>query len=316
MKRDLLTLKDFNGDELTQLIERAKTFKDLVRKNACPKILTGKVLGLIFEKSSTRTRVSFEVAVHHLGGSAIYLNQEMSQLGRGETYADTARVLSRYLDGLVLRTYSQTALVELAKYAMVPVINGLTDEHHPCQLVADLLTILEHKGTLKNVIVSYVGDGNNMAHSWIQAAELLGFTLKIATPPGYGVQPEFAAVAKACKKITLTEDPKEAVQGSDVVNTDTWFSMGQEVSDEKRHAFAPFQVNTGLMALAKADAIVMHCLPAHRGEEITDDVMDGAQSVVFDEAENRLYAHMAILELLMGTSENCPSATLPKKSGA
>jgi ornithine carbamoyltransferase len=155
-----------------------------------------------------------------------------------------------------------------------------------------------------------------MAHSWIQAAELLGFTLKIATPPGYGVQPEFAAVAKACKKITLTEDPKEAVQGSDVVNTDTWFSMGQEVSDEKRHAFAPFQVNTGLMALAKADAIVMHCLPAHRGEEITDDVMDGAQSVVFDEAENRLYAHMAILELLMGTSENCPSATLPKKSGA
>jgi len=299
MKRDLLTLKDFNGDELTHLIERAKTFKDLVRQNACPKILAGKVLGLIFEKSSTRTRVSFEVAIHHLGGSAIYLNQEMSQLGRGETYADTARVLSRYLNGLVLRTYSQTALVELAKHASVPVINGLTDEHHPCQLLADLLTVLEHKGTLKNVTVSYVGDGNNMAHSWIQAAELLGFTLKIATPPGYGMQPEFVAVAKTCKKITLTEDPKEAVQGADAVNTDTWFSMGQEVSDEKRHAFAPFQVNASLMALAKPDAIAMHYLPAHRGEEITDDVMDGAQSVVFDEAENRLYALMSILEFLI-----------------
>lgn len=298
MKRDLLTLKDFNSDELTRLIERAKTFKDLVRQKACPKILAGKVLGLIFEKSSTRTRVSFEVAIHHLGGSAIYLNQQMSQLGRGETYADTARVLSRYLNGIVLRTYSQTTLVELAKHATVPVINGLTDEHHPCQLVADLLTILERKGTLKNVTVSYVGDGNNMAHSWIQAAELLGFALKIATPPGYGVQPEFAAVAKACK-IVLTEDPKEAVQGSDAINTDTWFSMGQEVSDEKRRAFAPFQVNAELVALAKSDAIVMHCLPAHRGEEITDDVMDGPQSVVFDEAENRLYAHMAILEFLM-----------------
>lgn len=299
MKRDFLTLKDLNGDELTRLIERAKTFKNLVRQNACPKILAGKVLGLIFEKSSTRTRVSFEVAIHHLGGSAIYLNQEMSQLGRGETYADTARVLSRYLSGLVLRTYSQTALVELAKYATVPVINGLTDEHHPCQLVADLLTILERKGTLKNVTVSYVGDGNNMAHSWIQAAELLGFALKIATPPGYGVLPEFAVVARDRKNVTLTLDPAEAVQSSDVVNTDTWFSMGQEVSDEKRRAFAPFQVNAALMALAKPDAIVMHCLPAHRGEEITDEVMDGQQSVVFDEAENRLYAHMAILEFLI-----------------
>lgn len=305
MKRDFLTLKDLSRDELLKLLGRAVVFKKQIKgkkqikDGKCPKPLAGKVLGLIFEKSSTRTRVSFEVAMHHLGGHSIYLNQEMSQLGRGETYADTARVLSRYMNGIVLRTYSQDTLQELASHATVPVINGLTDLHHPCQLVADLLTLTEHKGDVSRLIVSYVGDGNNMAHSWIQAAALLGFDLRIATPQGFTVDDRLRKEAASVRNILLTQDPKQAVKGADAINADTWFSMGQEVSDAKRAAFQPFQINAELLKLAKKDAVVMHCLPAHRGEEITDDVMDGPQSVVFDEAENRLYAHMAILEFLL-----------------
>lgn len=298
MKRDFLTFNDVTAAELHKLVSRAATFKKQVKSGKCPKLLAGKVLGLIFEKSSTRTRVSFEVAMHRLGGYAIYLNQDMSQLGRGETYADTARVLSRYLDVMVLRTYSQKSLEELAKHAAIPVINGLTDEHHPCQLVADLLTLSENGKNLRSCSVAYVGDGNNMAHSWMQAARLLGFDLRIASPKGYEVADFIKKETARCQNIKLTNDAREAVRGVDAVNADTWFSMGQKVSAAKRKAFAPFQVNASLMKSAKKDALVMHCLPAHRGEEITDDVMDGPQSVVFDEAENRLYAHMAILDLL------------------
>jgi ornithine carbamoyltransferase len=299
MKRDFLSFNDVTPAELKKLVARAGVFKKQVKAGKSPKLLNGKVLGLIFEKSSTRTRVSFEVAMHRLGGYAIYLNQDMSQLGRGESYADTARVLSRYLDVIVLRTYSQHSLEELAKYAGIPVINGLTDEHHPCQLVADLLTLSENGKDLRKCSVAYVGDGNNMAHSWMQAARLLGFDLRIASPKGYEVADFAKKEASRCKNILLTNDPKKAAAGADAVNADTWFSMGQKVSAAKRKAFAPFQLNAVLMDLAKKDALAMHCLPAHRGEEITDDVMDGPNSVVFDEAENRLYAHMAILELLV-----------------
>lgn len=298
-KRDFLTFNDVTSKELAGLVNSAHDFKKKIKTGKCPKPLSGKVLGLIFEKSSTRTRVSFEVAMHRLGGTSIYLNQDMSQLGRGETYADTARVLSRYLDGMVLRTYSQKSLEELASFATVPVINGLTDEHHPCQLVADLLTLKENGKDLQKCSVAYVGDGNNMAHSWMQAAKLLGFDLRIASPKGYEVADFIKKETAQCKNILLTNDPKKAVTGADAVNADTWFSMGQKVSTAKRKAFAPFQVNSALMQLAKKDGLAMHCLPAHRGEEITDDVMDGPNSVVFDEAENRLYAHMAILALLM-----------------
>lgn len=299
MKRDFLTLKDVSKDELLHLIKRAHELKKLVKAGKCPKPLSGQVLGLIFEKSSTRTRVSFEVAMHHLGGYAIYLNQQISQLGRGESYADTARVLSRYMNVLLLRTYSHSAVEELARFADVPVINGLTDSFHPCQLIADLLTIFENKNDVQNQTISYVGDGNNMTHSWIQASILLGFPLRVATPKGYEIDKEIAEEAASYSHIQTSHDAVQAVEGCDAINTDTWFSMGQEVSDEKRKAFAPFQVNGELIKKAKKDAIVMHCLPAHRGEEITDEVMDGAQSVVFDEAENRLYAHMAILEFLL-----------------
>lgn len=298
MKRDFLTLRDYTRDEITSLIARAIELKALTKSGKCPKLLAGKTLGLIFEKSSTRTRVSFEVGMYHLGGYSIYLNQSMSQLGRGESYADTARVLSRYVNGVVLRTFSQSHLEELAKFATVPVINGLTDQFHPCQVLADLVTLKECGKNLNTMSVSYVGDGNNMTHSWMMAACQLGFELKVATPQGFEVDPEIKSFASKAN-IKYFIDPVDAVQSVDAINTDTWFSMGQDESDDKRKSFLPYQVNAKLLAKAKSDAVVLHCLPAHRGEEITDDVMDGAQSVVFDQAENRLYAQMAILEFLL-----------------
>jgi ornithine carbamoyltransferase len=298
MKRDFLTLADFSKDELFATVDRACELKELVHAGKAPKSLQGKVLGMVFEKSSTRTMVSFDVGMYHLGGHAVYLNQQMSQLGRGESYADTARVLSRYVNMLIFRTYSHDALVELAKHASVPVINGLTDAFHPCQVVADLATLKQHGKSLKEMVVSYVGDGNNMTHSWMVAAHMLGFELRVATPVGYEVDAKIAQDYHG-DNIKITNDPKEAVKDCDAVNTDTWFSMGQEVSDEKREAFKKFQLNTELLSHAKSDAIVLHCLPAHRGEEITDEVIDGKQSVVFDEAENRLYAQMAIMEKLV-----------------
>lgn len=300
MKKDFLTLKDFTKDELTAVIGRARELKKLVKEGRCPKPLTGKVLALVFEKSSTRTRVSFEVAMYHLGGHAIYLNQSMSQLGRGETYADTSRVLSRYVNAIVFRTFSQANIEELARYADVPVINGLTDSFHPCQLLADLMTIKEKGKDLEKMTVCYVGDGNNMAHSWMMAAALLGFELRVATPEEYGVDAVIRKSLEPASNISYGTDPAWAVRGCDVINTDTWFSMGQKVSEEKRKALRPFQINEALVKRAKKDALVLHCLPAHRGEEITSAVMDGPQSVVFDEAENRTYAQMAVLERLLG----------------
>ncbi|MBI4411081.1 MAG: ornithine carbamoyltransferase [Deltaproteobacteria bacterium] len=302
MKKDILTLKDLSVGEIETLICRALSFK---KGKKFGSLLKGKVLGLIFEKASTRTRVSFEVAMMRLGGQAIYLDCGATQIARGETIADTAQVLSRYLDGIVMRTYAQARLEEMASNASIPVINGLTDLHHPVQILTDLMTIVELKGSrraanLKKCRISYVGDGNNMANSWIHAAMLLGFPLSLACPKGYWPDANLLTAADGFKNIHLTEDPAEAVEGSGVVNTDTWFSMGQEVSDEKRRLFEPYQVNRSLMAQADRKAIVLHCLPAHRGEEITDEVMDGPQSAVFDQAENRVWMQMAILEKLMG----------------
>lgn len=300
MKRDFLKLSDFSKAELTQLVSRALELKFLVKSKKVPKILAGKTLGLVFEKSSTRTWVSFDVGMYHLGGHAVYLNQQISQIGRGESYADTARVLSRYVNGLMFRTFSQDTLSDLAKHATVPVINGLTDLHHPCQVLADLVTLKEKNKDLNTMVVSYVGDGNNMTHSWMEAAAIFGFELRVATPLGYEVDTGFRKELEARKNISLGNDPVSAVKDCEVINTDTWFSMGQEVTEEKHNAFRDFQVNANLLKNARKDALVLHCLPAHRGEEITDDVMDGKNSAVFDQAESRLYAQMALLEKLMG----------------
>lgn len=297
MTRHFLSLCDWTREEIATLIIRAQILKRKAKEGSVPPVLKGKVLGLIFEKSSTRTRVSFEVAMHKLGGGALTLTQETSQLGRGETYEDTARVLSRYLDGIVLRTFEQAKLERMAKCSSVPVINGLSDQSHPCQLLADLMTMTENGKSLSAAKVAWVGDGNNMANSWMEAAVLFGFSLTLACPQGYDL-----SGLKKSASIRLTRDPKEACRGADVINTDTWVSMGQEGTKdlgEKKKLFRPYQVNAGLLKLAKPDAIVLHCLPAHRGEEITDEVIDGAQSRVWDQAENRLYAQMALLEQLL-----------------
>jgi ornithine carbamoyltransferase len=256
---------------------------------------------MIFEKPSTRTQVSFDVAMWELGGHSVSLNAASSQLGRGETYEDTGRVLSRYVHGIMIRTFAQSNCEELARASSVPVINGLTDDHHPCQILTDLFTVQETKKELQKTVVAYVGDGNNMANSWIEAAGVLGFSLRIGTPAGFGPSEDVLKRIdrNRARTILLTRDPVEAVSGADVVNTDTWFSMGQEVTDEKRKSFEPFQVNARLMKHAKNGAIVLHCLPAHRGEEITNDVMDGPQSKIFDQAENRLHVQKAILEILL-----------------
>lgn len=299
MKRDFLTLLSVSKPELERILARAAEFKGMVTQNRCPPLFKGRILGLIFEKSSTRTRVSFEVAMYRLGGTAVYLNQQMSQLGRGESYADTARVLSRYVDLLVLRTFLHADLQELAQGSGVPVINGLTDLFHPCQLVADLFTLQEFKKNLGRMTVAYIGDANNMCYSWIHAAELFGFTLHIAVPDDVTWDDQMLAHARELGNVSIMAEPAKAVAGADALYTDTWFSMGQEITEEKKKIFAPFQVNEKLVKLARPDAVIMHCLPAHRGEEITDQVMDGAQSVVFQQAENRLYAHMAIMEFLL-----------------
>jgi len=295
-KMDFLTLFHFTKKELDQLIQRALKIKKTKHRS---NILKGKMLGLIFEKESTRTRVSFEVAMCRLGGGVTYLNQQSSQLSRGESYADTARVLSRYLDGLVLRTFSQEDLEELAAFSKVPVINGLTDLHHPCQVLTDLVTVVEFLGDYKKLTIAYIGDGNNMTNSWIEAAMVLGFQLQVACPKGYGPDPYLCEESKKFPNIVIGSNPVKAVERAHVINTDTWFSMGQKISTAKAKAFKGFQLNNSLLSKADPKAIVLHCLPAHRGEEITSDVLDGPQSVVFDEAENRLYTQMAILEKVM-----------------
>ena len=268
-------------------------------------ILEGKTLGMIFQKSSTRTRVSFEVGMYQLGGSALFLSTNDLQIGRGEPIKDTARVLSRYLDGIMIRTYSHADVEELAEYADIPVINGLTDDYHPTQIIADLITIQEHKGKLEGIKFAYVGDGNNMTHSVMIGCAKVGMDVTVACPDGYMPNPEIVALAQGYAaesggSVTVMHDPKEAVKGVDVVYTDTWASMGQEAEKEiRKKAFAGYQVDDALMALAKPDAIFMHCLPAYRGMEVTDEVMESAQSVVFDEAENRLHAHKAIMASVM-----------------
>lgn len=297
MKRNLLTLLDLKPAEIEKLFRRAALLKKERRRGHLLRTLRGKTLAMLFEKVSTRTRVSFEIAMREMGGDAVYLEGGTTQLGRGETYADTARVLSRYAHGIMIRTYGHRNAEELARAADVPVINGLTDLHHPCQLLADLLTIRECKRRVEKV--AYIGDGNNMANSWILASFLLKIPLAVATPPGFEPAPEVFRQVGGCRWIRQTHDPVEAARGADVLNTDTWFSMGQEEDEAKRKAFVPFQLNRELLQEAKKDAIVLHCLPAHRGEEITEEVMDGPQSRVWQQAENRLHVQKAILEMLL-----------------
>lgn len=299
--KDFLTLKDFTGQEIADMVNLGIDLKAKLKAGIPTPILAGKSLGMIFQKSSTRTRVSFEVGMYQLGGQALFLSSNDLQIGRGEPIQDTARVLSRYLDAILIRTFSHKEVEDLAKYADIPVINGLTDDYHPTQVIADLITIQEHKGRLKGIKMAYVGDGNNMTHSLMIGGAKTGMEVVIAAPEGYKPNPEIVAqaqqyAAESGGSVTVLDDPKEAVAGADVIYTDTWASMGQEAEKEiRKKAFAGYQVDSALMALAKQNAIFMHCLPAYRDWEVTDEVMEGAQSVVFDEAENRLHAHKAIL---------------------
>ena len=298
----LLTISALTKGDIDALLERAASLKERHRKGIPHNPLRGRTLGLIFEKSSTRTRVSFETAMGQLGGSAIFISQRDSQVGRGEPIKDTARVMSRYVDAMVIRTFAHDIIEEYARYSSVPVINGLTDLHHPCQVLADILTVVEKKGGYEDITACWIGDGNNMANSWIEAAIKLGFRLKLACPRGYWPDKAFLDSVGAANhpNITMTESVAEAASGADVLNTDVWASMGQEEEAEKRkHAFAGFQINSKVMALAAPGAIVMHCLPAHREEEITEEVLEGPSSVVWDQAENRLHIQKAILEWLL-----------------
>jgi ornithine carbamoyltransferase len=297
--RDFLAIPDFSAPELLALFDLAERMRTGAYDR---KPLAGKTLAMIFMKASTRTRVSFEVGTFQLGGHALFLSPRDVQLGRGEPIADTARVLSRYVDGIMIRTFAHQDVEELARYASVPVINGLTDLLHPCQILADLLTVRQFLGGWEGKKVAWIGDGNNMANSWINAAYRLGFELALACPEGYEPADHLMERAKnANARITLTRDPKEAIDGADVVNTDVWASMGQEDEQKKRERdFAGYSVNKQLMRRASTDAIVLHCLPAHRGEEVSAEVIDGPQSRVWDEAENRLHIQKAIMAVLMG----------------
>lgn len=297
--RDFLNIADFSTDEtfaLLALAERMRTGAYTARP------LAGKALAMIFMKSSTRTRMSFEVGANQLGGTAHFLSPRDVQLGRGEPIPDTARVLSRYVDGIMIRTFAHQDAQDLATYAHIPVINGLTDLSHPCQVLADVLTMQQHLGDVRGKSVAWIGDGNNMANSWIEAAAHLGFSLRLACPEGYDPDDHFLANARARgADVRLLRDPREAVDGVDVVTTDVWASMGQEEEQARRAlAFALYQVDAELMARAARHAIFLHCLPAHRGEEVTAEVIDGPQSVVWDEAENRLHIQKAIMAALMG----------------
>jgi ornithine carbamoyltransferase len=286
--------------EVDAILTLSRVIKDKSRRSIPHRTLEGKVLAMIFEKASTRTRVSFEVGMVQMGGTALFLDAQSTQLGRGESIPDTARVLSRYVDGVMIRAYSQEKVEEFALHATVPVINGLTDHSHPCQILSDIFSIQEKLGDVRRLKVAYVGDGNNVANSWIHAARLLGFSLVLACPEGYDPQEELSGGDS--ENVQLRRDPREAVEGAHVVYTDVWVSMGQEDEEEERkRVFSPYQINEALVARARRNALVMHCLPAHRGLEITDEVMDGPQSIVFDQAENRLHVQKAILELLMGS---------------
>ena len=295
--RHFLTLLDLKRSELRALIKRAMELKIMRQKGKVYEPLKNKVLGMVFEKSSTRTRVSFETAMIQFGGNAIFLSPRDTQLGRGEPVADTARVLSRMVDIIMVRTYEHQNLEIFAAHSRVPVINGLSDQYHPCQLLADLQTYFEHRGDIKGKVVAWIGDGNNMCHSYIQAAQQFNFKLHIACPRGYDPDP---LLVEGSKNIVLLRDPHEAAHEADLIVTDVWASMGQEKEQKHRiKAFKKFQVNASIMARAKDNALFMHCLPAHRGEEVSADVIDGPQSVVWDEAENRLHSQKALLEFLL-----------------
>ncbi len=299
MNRHFLSLLDLTTTELKQLLERASELKKMQHAGVIHEPLKNKVLAMVFEKSSTRTRVAFEAGMIQLGGKAIFLSPRDTQLGRGEPIEDTARVLSSMVDAIMVRTFEHEKIVTLAKYSSVPVINGLTDWLHPCQLLADMQTWIEHKGDVTGKTAAYIGDGNNMCHSYINAARQLDFKLNIACPEGYDPDPELIKIAG--DKVAIFRDPKQACKNVDMIVTDVWASMGQEEEQKLREtAFANYQVNDELMSIAQKGALFMHCLPAHRGEEVSASVIDGEQSVVWDEAENRLHAQKALLEFLLG----------------
>ena len=296
--RHFLTLTDLDSSEFKTLLNRAIELKAMQRNGEIYEPLKNKVLAMIFEKSSTRTRVSFETGMAQFGGHAIFLSPRDTQLGRGEPIEDSARVLSSMVDCIMVRTFEHEKIELLAEYSSVPVINGLTDDVHPCQLLADMQTYIEHRGDIQGKTVTWVGDGNNMCHSYMHAAKLLDFKLNITCPEGY--EPDQKFIDEANSHIEIISDPKKACENSDLVVTDVWASMGQEEEQELRvKAFEPYQVNTELMQAAKDDALFMHCLPAHRGEEVSANVIDGKQSVAWDEAENRLHAQKALLEFLL-----------------
>ncbi|MCX5869065.1 MAG: ornithine carbamoyltransferase [Deltaproteobacteria bacterium] len=303
MLRHLRSLQDCTKEELGYFIERALELKKERQAGLRHRQLAGKTIGLIFEKPSTRTRVSFEAAMNGLGGQVIFLSGRDTQLARSEPLKDMARVMARYVDGMVVRTFGQDVVDELARYSSVPVINALTDLHHPCQILSDVMTVIEKQGPIENLKIAWVGDGNNVANSWIQAAELLGFELILACPPGYGPDPEILQKGRrnALKPIVLVHSPEQAVAEADAINVDVWTSMGQEGEEEARlAAFRGYQINAALLAKAPSHAIVLHCLPAHRGEEITEEVLESERCVAFDQAENKMHMHKAILEKLIG----------------
>ncbi len=299
MKKDFLTLLDLTPEEMETLLTRAGELKSGKDSQSCP--LIGKSIGLLFDKTSTRTRISFQTGIYQLGAQPVYINRNELQLGRGETIEDTARIFSRYLNGLVIRTYADSSIEKLACNATIPVVNGLTDLHHPCQALADMLTVKEKKGRIKDVRMAYIGDGNNVANSLLEAALLTGLDFVLACPKGY--EPDrkiYDRVLSEGARVEIVEDPAEAAKEADVLYTDVWISMGQEDEIERRkEIFRKYQINRELLSLAKPDAIVMHCLPAHREEEITDEVLESEQSVVFDQAENRLHTQKALLEMLI-----------------
>lgn len=302
MDKDLLSEYGLEKSDYDRIFEKAHRLKRLLQEGREHASLRGKTLGMIFDKSSTRTRISFEVGMYQLGGVALFLSNRDTQLGRGELIADSARIMSRYLNGIMIRTFSQASVEEFAKYATIPVINGLTDLLHPCQLLSDLFTIIEKRGTYEGLKIAYIGDGNNMANSWINAAAKLPFRLDLACPDGYDPNDEILkrGTAESPCGVVLHRDPVEAVRDADVIYTDVWVSMGQESEREERtKRFQGYQVNQRLVDMAKKDVLIMHCLPAHRGEEITAAVIDGPHSVIIDEAENRLHVQKAIMEILM-----------------
>lgn len=304
-QKHLLRLQDYTKDEIFQVLSLALDLKAKQKQRIPHRLLEGKTLAMIFTKSSTRTRVSFETGMQQLGGHAMFLSSNDIQLGRGEPISDTARVMSRMVDGIMIRTFKQSDVEDLAEYGSVPVINGLTDLLHPCQVLADLLTVYEHKKAFKGLKLAYLGDGNNMAHSLLIGCSKVGMNVAAGCPEGYMPDKDIVSQAKANaqaenSEVLITSDPKEAIAQADVVYADVWASMGQEAEQKKREKiFPPYQVNKELFSLAKSDAIFLHCLPAHRGEEVTSDVIDSPASVIFDEAENRLHAQKAVMALLM-----------------